>query len=125
MSKEIGSDSTLDDEFRDQSPWLIKIDAEGSDAAIVAGGRRVTQQSRLAAVIVELANLTRDHDISDVEAHEFLIDVGFLPYTYSPFERRLMELEGYEDRTIYVRDRDFVERRLRSAPKIRILNYEI
>jgi len=50
--------------------------------------------------------------------------LGFGEYTYFPFERRLIERteESRSANTIFVRDRSFVEQRLKEADPFSVLN---
>ncbi|MCD6074960.1 MAG: methyltransferase FkbM family [Rhodospirillales bacterium] len=120
-STEIVPVSTLDVEFSGETPALIKIDAEGSDGDVVFGAKALIQRAALKAIIAEFAGIGSN----EAAAHAFLLQQGFHACSYEPFARRLIELETYTDRTIYVRDRDFVRQRLLDAPKFRVLGHEI
>lgn len=97
-------------------PNLIKIDAEGFDENVVRGGRNTLSDENVKAIIIE----------SDTQiVKDILLETGFKPYIYEPFSRRL--IEGYNNgcNQIYIKDLEFVKKRLDSAEKVKIRGYSI
>jgi len=57
--------------------------------------------------------------------HQLLVEQSFRPFEYEPFFRKLSPLAGpNEGNTIYLRDIEFVVKRLETAVKISVLGQE-
>lgn len=98
---------------------VLKIDVEGFESDVLAGARGTLENAL--AVVMETNRSASSHGTgsSDTAAHETLLAMGFSPFTYAPFERRLVSLgRGYKHdaNTLYVRDPERAAERLRSAP---------
>ncbi|MBK9983464.1 MAG: FkbM family methyltransferase [Saprospiraceae bacterium] len=109
-----------------QVPNLLKIDVEGFETEVVRGASWTLQQNELKAIIIELPGVGARYGYDESKIHDTFIQAGFGAYEYFPWERRLMGIEkfgGYN--TIYIRDIDFVKDRLITAPKFKVLNFEI
>ncbi|MDR2407241.1 MAG: FkbM family methyltransferase [Bacteroidales bacterium] len=109
-------------------PALAKIDVEGFETEVLGGGGGKTlKNSKLKAIIIELNGSGKRYGYDDNNIHKTLSDLDFKPCSYNPQKRSLTVMDKFnaEGNTIYVRDFDFVQCRLTSAPKIRILNTEI
>ncbi len=105
----------LDDLIKDDKPALIKIDVEGYVTPILRGAETTLKNDSLKAIIVEIWKQT-------VPA-KLLIDNGFRPYSYDPLLRRLSECDyaGKND-LIFLRDVEFIKKRLNEAPKFKVLD---
>lgn len=114
--------TTLDDAISGQHPVLMKIDVEGYEAAVVAGAPRTLADPSLLAVIMETNNSGRRYSTSSADVDATMRQLGFHPFAYDPFTRKLTESPAgsLAENSIYVRDRAAVESRLRSARKFRI-----
>lgn len=109
-----------------QQPLLIKIDVEGFETEVIKGAGETLRQNELKAIIIELNGSGTRYNFDDREIHGILLEFGFRPYLYDPRERRLTGVEKFgTHNTIYIRDLDFVARRLTEAPKVKVLNNEI
>lgn len=107
-------------------PILIKIDVEGFESAVLRGSKRILSEPKLKALIIELNGAGRRYEESDIQIHGCLLEYGFKPFRYSPFERRLTELASFgENNTLYLRDIDFVAVRLCEALPVRVLGRSI
>jgi FkbM family methyltransferase len=109
-------------------PALLKIDVEGYEYEVLAGAQQTLQAVDLKAVIVELNDSGRQYGHTDQTVHKYLIQNGFYPYTYDPLHRTTRPLPDYnrqQTNTLYLRDVDFVQRRIATAPAFRVLNQEI
>ncbi|MDR1895711.1 MAG: FkbM family methyltransferase, partial [Prevotellaceae bacterium] len=98
-------------------PSLLKIDVEGFETEVLAGGGKTLKQSELKAIIIELNGSGKRYGYDEQHIHETFLDLGFKPYLYNPKERLLTGIDkfGTSGNTIYVRDLDFVQDRLKSA----------
>ena len=110
--------STLDDIVGETSPRIIKIDVEGFETEVIAGGRRALKSDALWAVVIEMNGLGTRYGFNDEALHNELAAYGFTPVGYDPSRRRLESLDGPNDagNTIYVRQQRGLTRRLEHAP---------
>ena len=77
-------------------------------------------------LIVELHNLGGKYSIDDKNNHDMLLGLKFQPYDYIPELRELRSRDTFASHnTIYVRDVGFVQKRLRTADKIKVLDQKI
>jgi FkbM family methyltransferase len=107
--------------FPEQVPVLVKIDVEGFEAEVLKGMQKSLLDERLKAIIIELNGSGYRYDFDEKKIHEDLIKIGFKPFEYNPFERSLKPLPKFGIyNTIYIRDLDFIEKRVLSARKIKI-----
>ncbi len=74
---------------------LIKVDTEGFEAAVVAGGRRVFAQA--SAAILELDAAT------DADPMRTLAAMGYRPISYDPFTRQVRPFHKAGNNSILVR----------------------
>lgn len=119
---------TLDGILKSRTcPLLIKIDVEGFETEVLLGGKNTLKNPDLKAVIIELNGSGLRYGYKDEDIHAVFISEGFLPYTYDPFTRRLIRLSTYSKdvNTIYVRDVDFVEKRIEEAETFRVFDRKI
>jgi FkbM family methyltransferase len=121
---------TLDNIYENATiPALVKIDVEGFETEILAGGGggKPLKHNELKAIIIELNGSGKRYGYDDNDIHRTLSKLGFTPCSYNPKERLLTIMDKFNvgGNTIYVRDFDFVQHRLQSASKIKILDSEI
>ena len=111
----------LDDIVSDV-PVLIKIDVEGFEQAVLAGGKRVLQDEQLKAIIIELNGSGQRYGYADEDVHRTLTELGFNPFAYQPFTRTLVRMDSFgEHNTIYIRDLETIRNRVKSARKTKVL----
>lgn len=99
---------TLDNILSDETPSVIKIDVEGFEAEVIAGGHSVLSKPCVRAVLVELNNSGRRYGYDDASIHNSILEFGFHPYSYDPLGRTLTALNGKNGQspnTIYLRDK--------------------
>jgi FkbM family methyltransferase len=102
-------------------PSLIKIDVEGFEAEVINGAKKTLSNKLLKAIIIELNGSGLRYGFNDNDIHSILIKHGFKPYGYNSKSRNLKEQETFgTHNTIYVRDVDFVQEKLKSARKIKV-----
>jgi len=111
--------STLDAALAGAAPAVMKIDVEGYELPVLEGGGATLRNEALLAVIMELngSGERYGHDESRIAA--MMRNLGFDACTYDPFERRLVDLAGAASatgNTLFVRQRERVMQRLKSAP---------
>lgn len=107
---------------------VLKIDVEGFESEVLAGAKHLLARPSLLAVVMETNRAARAHDRSETEAHRMLLASGFDSYTYAPFERRLVPLDGaYKDdaNTLYLRDAARVSARLQGAAHFDVLGQQV
>jgi len=113
------------DEILPEMPVLIKIDVEGFEMAVLQGAGRTLKNPSLKALIIEINKSSERYGHSSDEVHQLLVEQGFRPFEYEPFSRKLTPLAGpNEGNTIYLRDIEFVVKRLETAVKISVLGQE-
>jgi FkbM family methyltransferase len=120
--------TTLDACLGQRAPMVIKIDVEGFETAVVAGGGATFANHGLHAVLMELTGHGDRYGYDEDAIRSRMMDWGFHRCLYDPFTRRLEE--SPEDattsgNTLFVRDFDFARDRLRSAPAFRVHGQDI
>ncbi len=116
---------TLDDIVAGkQTPILLKIDVEGFETEVMKGASKTLLQRDLKGIIIELNGSGSRYGYDEGKIHQELVGAGFAPYSYQPFERKLNRVETYGTlNTIYIRDIDRVNERIKEAAKIKIRDH--
>lgn len=111
---------TLDSIVGDRSPAFVKMDVEGFEWQVLAGGERTFARASLLAVIIELNSIGLTYGVADAQVHERMLGWGFHTFQYEPFLRTFVSLHDEINRaggnTLYIRDIVEAERRVRQAP---------
>jgi len=110
----------LDDVLSGFEPAIIKIDVEGFETNVVLGAQEVLSRKSLLAVIMELNGSGGRYGFDESRLHRQMLEYGFAAFSYAPFERKLVPLNGknaHSGNTLYVRNAAEVSRRLSSARK--------
>jgi FkbM family methyltransferase len=119
---------TLDNLLQGRIPRVIKIDVEGFEGEVLKGARQTLADPGLAVVLMEVSSQVARYGQTKEGLKAQLIDMGFDPFWYSPFERRLVQPGTPQERQynlIFVRDPAFVTERLTTAPKYRVHGREL
>jgi FkbM family methyltransferase len=116
--------TTLDD-ICDGHPSVIKIDVEGHELTVLAGARRTLSSGSLLAVIVEINGNSEKYGVSADSILSLLGDCGFRPYGYDAVSRTITEAVPGNGNTIFLRDLQAVERRIKAAPRSSLVNGSI
>ena len=119
--------STLDSVMMGRNPALLKIDVEGFETEVFKGGKTTFSSPDLHCIIMELGGLSEKYGFDKQALREEIRELGFGEYTYSPFERRLTERDktSRSANMIFLRDRVFVEQRLKEADAFSVLNISL
>lgn len=116
----------IDDVAIINKPSLIKIDVEGFETEVLKGMGETLKQEPLKAIIIELNGSSAHYGFKDTDIDKLLLIHQFKPYQYNPFERDLVLLNSYGDNnTIYCRDLNFVNSRLKSAKTFEVMGEKI
>jgi FkbM family methyltransferase len=106
----------FDDTISIDKICMIKIDVEGFESEVLKGMDNALQNSSLKALIIELNGSGKKYGFDDNSIHNLLLERGFIPYKYLPFERKLQKLiEFGRHNTLYIRDLSFVNERVKTA----------
>jgi FkbM family methyltransferase len=117
---------TIDSLLNQGSPALIKIDVEGYETEVLKGMNKILGDRVLKAIIIELNGSGGRYGFDESKIHDLFISKGFQPYKYDAFRRKLHLMERYGAyNTIYCRDIDFINSRIRNAPAIKVMGETI
>lgn len=111
--------STLDRVLKYESPALIKIDVEGYETLVLEGATETLKKQSLHSVIMELNGSGQRYEFDESQILKMMLDNGFKTYTYDPFNRILVNLQGKNlnsGNTLFIRDEALVLERLKNAP---------
>lgn len=106
--------TTLDALIKDHNPCMLKIDVEGYEEEALAGAKGTLRKPSLNVIELETVTPTVEHDL---KAN------GFNRAYYEPFSRKLNRLPGgtKSSNALFVRDWDYVQRRLAKSRSISVL----
>jgi FkbM family methyltransferase len=112
---------TLDEALNGRPvPKLIKIDVEGFESEVIAGGQAVLSDPAQQAVIMELNGSATRYGIDELALHRQMLEFNYMPYAYDPTTRLLIDLVGQKSNsgnTLYLKQpREAQECLIRSAP---------
>jgi FkbM family methyltransferase len=115
---------TLDAVLGGRTPAFLKIDVEGFERRVVAGGRRTMASSTLLAVLIELNSSGLAYGDADESVHDEMLRYGFHSFRYEPWTRLLVPLNDQINHaagnTLYIRDLAAIERRVKESPAHRV-----
>lgn len=112
----------LDDEFADLSPdqpLVLKIDVEGHESSVIAGARNLLSRDSTVAVIMETNGSGLRYGVSDDYIFNNMKSLGFIPCIYDINSRELSIISQTlpsHSNTIFVRNKDELHQKLKSAP---------
>lgn len=117
----------LDDILEKRVPTVIKIDVEGWETNVIAGAQGIFSKSEPLAVLMEFG-LGERYGFDDRKLYQDVLDFGFQKVSYSPFERTLSLSDSTESmggNILFVKDIDYFQKRVQSAPKFSVLDVNI
>lgn len=115
----------LDELLEGRSPALLKVDVEGYEQEVISGAKYTLQSPNLRAILIELFGHENRYGFSNENVHNDLLSYGFLPCNYHPFERRLEKISTFNRckfNTLYVRNLEWVNARLKQAEYVKVLD---
>lgn len=120
-------ESTCLDNYADENPILLKIDVEGYENEVLKGASKLLQDQQLKAIIIELIGSGNYYGFDETIIHQLLKDHGFLAFEYDAFQRNLTQTETMPpgNNYLYVRNVDFVKKRIQSARPFHVFNEKI
>jgi FkbM family methyltransferase len=117
---------TIDSLTVNDNPALIKIDVEGFETEVLKGMHNTLKQESLKAMIIELNGSGIRYGFNEEDIHQLLLTNGFKPYQYDPFNRNLNLMPSFGSyNTIYCRDAEFINHRLKNAKGFKIMGETI
>ncbi len=125
VSVPVRSLDEIAEEFR---PSLIKIDVEGYETEVISGAGRILRQETLFAVLMELGGAGERYGFDEMAVHRRMIELGFNPCLYYPFQRRFGVLEGMSTSSgniLYARDTDLITERVQTAPRFCVSGQQV
>jgi FkbM family methyltransferase len=120
--------NTLDEMLDESRPTVIKIDVEGFETRVIDGAEKALSRDTLLAVVMELNGSGERYGFDESTLHARMLGYAFRPFTYSPFTRQLLSLEGKKStsgNTLYIKNLERVQERLVSAQTFTVLGHTI
>jgi len=118
--------TTLDELCKGWRPIFVKMDVEGYEAEVVAGGSSVLAADSLCAVLMETNAECRRYATNGPDLHSVMLGFGFKPYRYHPFERRLEAVSTTRaSNTLYIKDEALSAERVRAANPVLVFGRPI
>lgn len=117
--------STIDAIVNHNFPLALKIDVEGYEYFALQGAGQLLESPNLKVVVLELNGSGKKYGIEDEKVFQILLNKGFKPVEYDFKQRRLIELKNFNTHkfnTVFVRDFEFVAKRILKSEEIKIRN---
>ncbi len=106
----------------------IPDDVEGFEFEVIRGATKSLQNEALQAIIIEMQGHENRYENTYGDVHNILIKNRFYPFVYDPINRTFKSKDGYnldKFNTIYLRNTEFVQRRVEEASSFKVLNKTI
>ncbi|MDD5034068.1 MAG: FkbM family methyltransferase [Methylococcaceae bacterium] len=119
---------TLDRLLEGLSPSVIKIDVEGYETEVIQGAASTLTNVNLLALLLELNGSGTRYGFDEDRLHNSLLEKGFVPCLYQPFERKIIPIDGKNPdagNTLYVRNIAALQDRVATAPAFTVLGQAI
>lgn len=95
---------------------------------VLRGANRTLYEPGLKAVVMELNGSGARYGYDETEILKLMRDHGFETFSYDPFSRGLIDINGKNSssgNTLFVRDLESVSARLHAAEKVSVFNSAI
>ncbi len=113
--------SRLDDLVAGTVPIFVKLDVEGFEAEVVAGGTNTFSNESLRGALIETNANCVKYGRGSANLHTTMLGFGFRSYSYHPFKRELKENPNPDSaNTLYLRNIEFAIDRVNSANPVSI-----
>jgi len=122
------SQFSLDELLCGAQPSVLKIDVEGYEYHVLRGAQKTLSQSGLQAVIVEANGSGKRYGYSDEAVASALQAHGFGRFQYDAFTRKIGSNNAgvrAADNVLFLRDAEFVQERVATAPTVTILGEQL
>ena len=121
---------TLDAIANPVVPMFMKLDVEGYETQVLAGGKKTMRSEVLRCVLMEMNGSGRRFGVADEAIHAQMRDFGFVPARYDVLARSVTALpvDSWNrggGNTLYVRDMGECQERVRGAARFKLVNREI
>ena len=116
---------TLNNLLKGKSPNVLKIDVEGFELFVLKGATEILTNPNLKIIIIELNGHCKRYGNTENEIYKFIINFGFKPVNYIPFNRKIELLNHYNlnsDNTIFIREINYVKKRINNGGNIQLNN---
>ncbi|KAB2921916.1 MAG: FkbM family methyltransferase, partial [Candidatus Contendobacter sp.] len=120
--------TTLDETLAGRTPLMLKIDVEGFETEVLNGVSQTLNVPTLRCVLLELNGSGQRYGYDDSDIRRRLLANGFEECVYRPFERKLLDRcadDGGSANALFIRDRAFIQARLREARPIEVNGWRI
>lgn len=114
----------------ERKPCLVKIDTEGFEPEVLAGGKSFFSDPAIRAIIIEIEHSPRYGVSLDTLFHD-VCRRGFVPVRYRPLKRQIeaqaapLRFDPAAPTSLFVRDPEEAQKRCETARAVRILGKDV
>jgi FkbM family methyltransferase len=119
---------TLDEQPLGPAPRVVKIDVEGWETEVVAGGMAALSDPGTMAIVMELNGSGDRYGFDEAALHARILSLGYHTVAYDSVARTLSPQgggPGSSDTLLYVRDASAAAERVRAAPRYAVHGTEL
>ena len=112
-----------------KSPTVLKVDVEGFEYEVLQGAKKLLDMPSLNVVMLELRNHGKRYGFNEDKIHKQMLDRGFTPVRYDPFERRFLtwnrESETKLGDVLYLKDIGLAEARVKDSSAFHVKDFDL